>query len=122
MLSCSKIQPSSRMMSETASANTASSAFLSSIVSFLNAFTILVSASLLFQIEPFIAKMILFWFGGVAAVWTVCLLFFQAVLLLGYLYVHLLMCILALRMQAWLHAVLLVGSLLMLLILLKDSL
>ena len=38
--------------------------------------------------EPIIAKMILPWFGGSAAVWTVCLLFFQLVLLAGYLYAH----------------------------------
>ncbi len=56
----------------------------------LYAFTILVSAFLLFQVEPVIAKIILPWFGGSAAVWTVCLLFFQLVLLLGYVYAHLL--------------------------------
>src|SRR5947208_2097193 len=50
---------------------------------FLYALTILVSAFLLFQVEPIIAKMILPWFGGSAAVWTVCLLFFQLVLLAG---------------------------------------
>ncbi len=41
---------------------------------FLYAFTILVSAFLLFQVQPVIAKIILPWFGGSAAVWTVCLL------------------------------------------------
>jgi SAM-dependent methyltransferase len=35
------------------------------------------------------AKLILPWFGGAAAVWSACLLFFQAVLLLGYLYADL---------------------------------
>ena len=54
----------------------------------LYAFTILVSAFLLFQVQPVIAKIILPWFGGSAAVWTTCLLFFQMVLLLGYLYAH----------------------------------
>ena len=43
------------------------------------------SAFLLFQVQPLIAKIILPWFGGGAAVWIVCLLFFQLVLLLGYL-------------------------------------
>ena len=52
----------------------------------LYALTILVSAFLLFQVQPVIAKIILPWFGGSAAVWTTCLLFFQMVLLLGYLY------------------------------------
>ncbi len=49
---------------------------------------ILLSAFLLFQIQPMIAKAILPWFGGTAAVWTTCLLFFQVVLLGGYAYVH----------------------------------
>ena len=40
------------------------------------AVTILISAFLLFQVEPIIAKIILPWFGGSAAVWTTCLLFF----------------------------------------------
>jgi uncharacterized membrane protein AbrB (regulator of aidB expression) len=50
--------------------------------------TIFLSAFLLFQVQPIIGKMVLPWFGGVASVWTVCLLFFQSLLLLGYLYSH----------------------------------
>jgi len=50
--------------------------------------TIFLSAFLLFQVQPMIARMILPWFGGSAAVWTTCMLFFQMVLLLGYLYVY----------------------------------
>jgi hypothetical protein len=49
---------------------------------------IFASAFLLFQVEPIISKIILPWFGGAAAVWAVCLLFFQVVLLLGYSYAH----------------------------------
>ena len=52
------------------------------------ALTIFLSAFLLFQVQPLIAKMILPWFGGSAAVWATCLLFFQTVLLLGYAYSH----------------------------------
>lgn len=52
--------------------------------------TIFISAFLLFQIQPIIARFILPWFGGTAAVWTTCLMFFQLVLLAGYLYAHLL--------------------------------
>lgn len=55
---------------------------------FFHAITIFLSAFLLFQVQPMIAKMILPWFGGTAAVWATCLLFFQAVLLLGYSYAH----------------------------------
>ena len=50
----------------------------------LYALTILVGAFLLFQVQPVIAKIILPWYGGSAAVWTTCLLFFQLVLLLGF--------------------------------------
>lgn len=50
--------------------------------------TILLSAFLLFQIQPLIAKLILPWFGGSAAVWTSCMLFFQMELLAGYAYAH----------------------------------
>ncbi|HET7150560.1 MAG TPA: hypothetical protein VFI60_04055, partial [Candidatus Acidoferrum sp.] len=87
----------------------------------LNALTIFVSAFLLFQVEPLIGKIILPWFGGVAAIWTVCLLFFQVVLLLGYLYAHLLTSQFGSRMQGWLHVCLLAISLLALPILPKDS-
>lgn len=44
------------------------------------------SAFLLFLVQPIIAKQILPWFGGTAAVWTTCLVFFQTALLLGYFY------------------------------------
>src|ERR1700739_815254 len=50
--------------------------------------TILLSAFLLFQVQPLIAKLILPWFGGTAAVWTSCMLFFQMALLGGYAYAH----------------------------------
>ena len=48
--------------------------------------TIFLSAFLLFTIEPLVAKRILPWFGGSSAVWATCLVFYQAVLLLGYWY------------------------------------
>jgi SAM-dependent methyltransferase len=52
----------------------------------LYAATILVSSFLLFLVQPIIAKQILPWFGGTAAVWTTCLVFFQLALLAGYTY------------------------------------
>src|SRR5260221_12625354 len=54
----------------------------------LYAVTIFLSAFLLFQVQPLIAKLILPWFGGSAAVWTICMLFFQVLLLAGYVYSH----------------------------------
>src|SRR5439155_4109812 len=53
-----------------------------------SAATILLSAFLLFQVQPVITKKILPWFGGSPAVWTTCVLFFQLVLLGGYAYAH----------------------------------
>src|SRR5262245_51861911 len=52
----------------------------------LYAATIFVSAFLLFLVQPIVAKQILPWFGGSAAVWTTCLVFFQTALLTGYAY------------------------------------
>lgn len=95
-------------------------AFRSSL-KLLSALTIFLSAFLLFQAEPLVGKMILPWFGGVAAVWAVCLLFFQTTLLLGYLYAHVLTEWIARQAQGWLHAGLLAVSLLALPILPKDS-
>ena len=80
----------------------------------LYALTSVVSAFLLFQVQPVIAKIILPWFGGSAAVWTTCLLFFQMVLLLGYLYSHAVIRYLKPRAQMLLHASLLVASLVVL--------
>ena len=77
---------------------------------YLYAFTIFISAFLLFQVQPIIAKMILPWFGGSSAVWSTCMLFFQMVLLLGYLYAHWLHEMRGTR-QALVHSILLAVSL-----------
>ncbi len=45
-------------------------------------------SALLFQIQPLVAKWFLPWFGGGASVWTACMLFFQVLLVGGYLYAH----------------------------------
>jgi spermidine synthase len=76
----------------------------------LYAFTIFLSAFLLFQVQPIIAKMILPWFGGGAAVWTSCMLFFQLLLVGGYLYAHWTTRSLAARTQALVHGVLLAAA------------
>src|SRR6187455_1699453 len=78
----------------------------------LYALTIVVSAFLLFQVQPVIAKIILPWFGGSAAVWTTCLLFFQSILLAGYAYAHGSVRFLKPRAQVIVHIVLLALSLL----------
>ena len=88
----------------------------------LFASTILLSAFLLFLVQPIIAKQILPWFGGTSAVWTTCLVFFQVVLLAGYTYSHLITRYLAPKQQARLHIVLLVISLLFLPIVPSEAL
>lgn len=54
----------------------------------LFAITLFCSASLLFLVQPMAGKMVLPFLGGSPAVWNTCMVFFQAVLLLGYLYAH----------------------------------
>src|SRR5580693_2826264 len=73
--------------------------------------TIFLSAFLLFQVQPMIGRYILPWFGGGPAVWTSCLLFFQACLLAGYAYAHALGSLGNVRLQAVIHVGLLLGSL-----------
>ncbi len=73
--------------------------------------TIFLSAFLLFQVQPMIAKFVLPWFGGSAAVWNAALLFFQLVLLAGYFYAYALIRYLKPKRQFYVHAALLVASL-----------
>lgn len=73
--------------------------------------TIFLSAYLLFQVQPMIAKIILPWFGGAAAVWITAMLFFQTTLLGGYLYAHWSIRALRPKMQATVHVLLLAASL-----------
>lgn len=51
--------------------------------------TIFTSALLLFFVQPLFTRMVLPQIGGAAAVWTTAMLFFQTVLIGGYLYAHL---------------------------------
>lgn len=50
--------------------------------------TIFLSAFLLFGIQPMFTKMVMPVLGGTPAVWSVAMVFFQTVLLLGYAYAH----------------------------------
>jgi hypothetical protein len=76
--------------------------------------TVFLSAFLLFQVQPIVAKMILPWFGGSSSVWSVCMVFFQAALLIGYAYVHWLHERFTARQQVMVHGGLLLLSLVML--------
>jgi predicted O-methyltransferase YrrM len=76
--------------------------------------TIFLSAFLLFQVQPLMAKFILPWFGGGAGIWTACMVFFQCTLLVGYAYAHLLSNSLPLNRQALIHIIVLCLSIMLL--------
>jgi hypothetical protein len=71
---------------------------------------IFTSASLVFLVEPMVAKLLLPKLGGSPAVWNASMAFFQAMLLAGYAYAHLLQKIKDLRLQSALHLLLLLGA------------
>tara|TARA_B100000519_G_scaffold108304_1_gene93820 strand:- start:1772 stop:3928 length:2157 start_codon:yes stop_codon:yes gene_type:complete len=86
-----------------------------------SAVAIFTGALLLFLVQPIMSKMILPWFGGAPNVWTTCMLFFQTVLVLGYLYAHILATRLSPKSQFGLHCLLLFVSVLSLPILVNES-
>jgi len=67
--------------------------------------TIFLSASLLFFVQPLFSKLVLPVIGGAPAVWTTAMLFFQTVLICGYLYAHLLVKYCPIRWQLGIHLV-----------------
>src|SRR5206468_5917577 len=69
--------------------------------------TLFLSAFLLFLFQPMVGKMLLPWLGGAAGVWTTCVLFFQAMLLVGYVYAYLLSRIPDTRKQILMHGMVL---------------
>lgn len=74
----------------------------------------LLSALLLFEVQPILSKFILPWFGGSPAVWTTCMVFFQTLLFAGYAYAHLSVSYFRPRIQALAHVALLLGAICML--------
>jgi len=73
--------------------------------------SIFLSAFLLFQIQPLIARYILPWFGGTPAVWSTVQLFFQVALTAGYAYANWLVGRISSKRQGWIHIALLAASL-----------
>jgi len=69
--------------------------------------TLFLSAFLLFVCQPMVGKMFLPYLGGTAAVWTTCVLFFQLMLLVGYVYAHFRARISDMRKQLVIHGTLL---------------
>ena len=74
--------------------------------------TLFGSALLLFAVQPMFAKMVLPVLGGTPAVWSVAMVVFQALLLAGYAYAHLLSRYLPLRLAVLFHAALLACAML----------
>jgi SAM-dependent methyltransferase len=68
------------------------------------------SSALLFVVQPIMAKSLLPRFGGSASVWITCMLFFQLVLLLGYLYAFCLTRYMGVKAQALTHLAVLILS------------
>ena len=73
-----------------------------------------ISALLLFSVQPLVAKMLLPYLGGSPAVWNTCMVFFQVMLLAGYLYAHILPRKIGIRRHAILHIALLLAAALLL--------
>ena len=65
--------------------------------------TLCLSALLLFSVQPMFAKMVLPLLGGSPGVWSVAMVFFQAVLLAGYAYAHALSRLLDPRLAVGVH-------------------
>lgn len=75
----------------------------------LYAITLILSAFLLFSVQPMFARMILPMLGGSPSVWNTAMVFFQAILLAGYAYAHGTSRFLSIRSQAVLHLTMLLG-------------
>lgn len=65
--------------------------------------TSVVTAALLFLVQPLVARMVLPAFGGSPQVWTTAMLFFQTALLAGYGYTHLATNLFSRKVQLWVH-------------------
>jgi hypothetical protein len=71
---------------------------------------VFVSAWLVFTVQPLMGRLMLPAFGGLALVWTTSVMTFQALLLLGYAWAHLLRCGFSPRVGALLHLGLVVAA------------
>jgi hypothetical protein len=72
--------------------------------------TLFLSAGLVFLVQPMITKMVLPQLGGSPSVWNTCMCFFQASLLLGYGYAHVLATRFDERSQVVIHAIVLTAA------------
>src|SRR5437764_14876216 len=73
------------------------------LASVLYATTLFLSALLLFLVQPMFTKMVLPRLGGSPMVWSVAMVFFQAALLAGYAYAHVIVRWLSLGLASLVH-------------------
>src|SRR5215469_10034241 len=71
---------------------------------------ITLSAALVFMLQPMFTKMVLPRFGGAPAVWSVAIVFFQAALLAGYAYAHVLTRFSTPRMAVVIHVAMMIAA------------
>ena len=88
---------------------------------FLFAGTLFVSAVLMFVLQPLFGKLLLPLLGGSPAVWNTCMVFYQTILFLGYLYAHYLSTTFSQHRQIQIHAAVIAISLIALPVALPES-
>ncbi len=88
---------------------------------FLFAGTLFISATLMFILQPLFGKLLLPLLGGSPAVWNTCMVFYQTLLFLGYLYAHFLSVKFSPQRQIQIHAVVIAVSLIALPVALPDN-
>lgn len=98
------------MRADTKTIALASPAFPARLLLPSYAATLFFSAGLLFLVQPMVTKMVLPRLGGSPAVWNTSMCFFQATLLCGYLYAHLLATRVERRAQALIHGAVLLAA------------
>ncbi|NOQ64012.1 MAG: spermidine synthase [Methyloprofundus sp.] len=101
--------------------NTSSSMQHRSSLIVLFAGTLFASASLMFVLQPLFGKLMLPLLGGSPAVWNTCMVFYQMLLFLGYLYAHFLSTRLDYKRQVQIHAGIILISLIALPVALPDN-
>ncbi len=83
--------------------------------------TLFISATLMFVVQPMFGKLLLPLLGGTPAVWNTCMVFYQMVLFLGYLYAHFLSGKFEIRRQIQIHLAITVLSLIALPVALPEG-
>ncbi|OUS16830.1 hypothetical protein A9Q97_02045 [Rhodospirillales bacterium 47_12_T64] len=85
---------------------------MSTLIRYLYIVTLCLSAFLLFLIQPMFTKLVLPLLGGAPAIWNTAMVFFQAMLLAGYIYAHFLSSTFTLRTQIIIHLVIMAVAIL----------